>query len=73
MNGKVIEFKKRYTEITNKFEILDLEKEIKEFMLSEAGNMLPEEEMDSIDELLIKIMTKKEYFHSGLDPCRFKH
>lgn len=73
MNGKVIEFKKRYTEITNKFEILDLEKEIKEFMLSEAGKMLPEEEMDSIDELLMKVMTKKEYFHSGLDPCRFKH
>ena len=72
MNEELMEFEKRYTEITNKFEILDLEKEIKEFTVSEAGKMLSEEEMDSIDELLIKVMTKKEYFHSGLDPCRFK-
>lgn len=73
MNRKVMEFKKRYTEITSKFEILDIEKDIKEFMVSEAGKMLPEEEMDSLDELLIKVVTKKEYFRSGLDPCRFKH
>ncbi len=58
MNGKVMEFKKRYTEITNRFEILELEKEIKEFLKSEAGQKLPEKEMDSIDELLMKVMTK---------------
>ncbi len=73
MNGKVMEFKKRYTEITNKFEILDLEKEIKEFLVSETGKKLSEKEMDSIDEILMKVMIKKEYFHSGLDPRRFKH
>lgn len=54
-----MEFKNRYTEITNKFEILVLEKEIKEFMVSETGKMLPEEEMYSIDVLLIKVMTKR--------------
>ena len=73
MNGKVMEFKKRYTEITNKLEILDLEKEIKEFLESETGKKLPEKEMDSIDELLMNVLIKKEYFHSGLDPRRFKH
>lgn len=73
MNRKVIELKKRYTEITNKFEILDIEKEIKEFMVSEEGKMLHEEEIDSLDELLINVIIKKEYFHSGLEPYRFKH
>jgi hypothetical protein len=73
MNEKVMHFKKRYTEITNKFEILDMEKEIKEFMVSRESKMLSEDEMDCLDELLIKVMTKKEYFHSGVDPCRFRH
>lgn len=73
MNEKVTHFKKRYTEITNRFEILDLEKQIMEFLVSEESKILLEEEMDCLDELLIKVMTKKEYFHSGLVPCRFRH
>jgi len=33
MTGKVIEFKKRYLEITNRYELLKLEEEIKEFSI----------------------------------------
>ena len=41
MTEKIIEFKKRYSEIIGKLELLKLENDIKEFMISEAINMLP--------------------------------
>jgi hypothetical protein len=73
MNEKVMEVKKRYTESTNRSEILKLEEEIKGFMESETFKTMPDDQKDALDELLIKVINKKEYFHSGLDPWRLKH
>jgi len=72
MTGKMMEFKKRYSEITNRYELLKLEEEIKEYMRSEAFRMLSDEENDALDDLLIKVIKKKEY-HSGCNPWRLKH
>jgi len=73
MNGKVMELKKRYTEITSKPEILELEEEIKGLMKSETFETIPDDQKDALDELLIKVINKKKYFHSGLDPWKLKH
>ncbi len=72
MTIKVMEFKKRYSEITNRYELLNLEEEIKGFMESETFKMIPDEEKDALDDLLMKVINKKEYFHSGLDPWMLK-
>jgi hypothetical protein len=73
MNGKVMEIKKRYAEITSKSEIMKLEEEIKGLMKSETFETMPDDQKDALDELLIKVINKKEYFHSGLDPWKLKH
>ncbi|NJD75694.1 MAG: hypothetical protein FIB08_01170 [Candidatus Methanoperedens sp.] len=73
MTGKMIEFKKRYSEITNRHELLKLEEEIKGYMESETFNTMPDVEKDALDDLLMKVINKKEYFHSGLDPWMLKH
>jgi hypothetical protein len=73
MNGKVMELKKRYIEITSKPEILELEEEIKGLMKSETFETMPDDQKDALDELLIKVINKKEYFHSGLNPWKLKH
>ncbi len=72
MTIKVMEFKKRYSEITNRYELLNLEEEIKGFMESETFKMIPDVEKDALDDLLMKVINKKEYFHSGLDPWMLK-
>lgn len=73
MYGKVMGLKKRYTEIISRSEILKLEEEIKELMGSETFETIPDDQKDALDELLIKVINKKEYFHSGLDPWKLKH
>jgi dihydrofolate reductase len=73
MYEKVMEIKKRYTEITSRSEILKLEEEIKVLMGSETFETMPDDQKDALDELLIKVINKKEYFHSGLDPWKLKH
>ncbi len=73
MTGKVIEFKKRYLEITNRYELLKLEEEIKGFRVSEAFKMISDEEKDALDDLLMELISKKEYFHSGCNPWKVKH
>jgi hypothetical protein len=73
MYEKVMEIKKRYTEITSRSEILKLEEEIKGLMGSETFETIPDDQKDALDELLIKVINKKEYFHSGLDPWKLKH
>lgn len=72
MTDKVMEFKIGYSEISNRFELLKLEKEIKDFMESKDFRMLSCEEMDAIDDLLIEVINKKEYFQTGLNPLRMK-
>ncbi len=42
-------------------------------MASEEIKILPDEEKDTLDDILIKVINKKEYFHSGLDPWRLKY
>ncbi len=55
-------------------EILKLEVEIKGLMGSETFETIPDDQKDALDELLIKVINKKEYFHSGLDhPWKLKH
>ena len=73
MHEKVMEIKKRYTEITSRSEILKLEEEIKVLMGSETFETIPDDQKDALDELLIKVINKKAYFHSGLDPWKLKH
>jgi hypothetical protein len=73
MYEKVMEIKKRYTEITSRSEILKLEEEIKGLMGSETFETIPDDQKDALDELLLKVINKKEYFHSGLDPWKLKH
>jgi hypothetical protein len=72
MTGKVMEFKKRYSEITNRYELLNLEEEIKGFMESETFKTIPDVEKDALDDLLMKVIKKKEY-HSGCNPWKLKH
>jgi len=73
MYKKVMELKKRYTEITSRSEIQKLEEEIKGLMGSETFETIPDDQKDALDDLLIKVINKKEYFHSGLDPWKLKH
>jgi hypothetical protein len=73
MYEKVMELKKRYTEVISRPEILELEEEIKGLMGSETFETIPDDQKDALDELLIKVINKKEYFHSGLDPWKLKH
>lgn len=73
MYEKVMEIKKKYTEVTSRSEIMKLEEEIKGLMGSETFEMMPDDQKDALDELLIKVINKKEYFHSGLDPWKLKY
>ncbi len=73
MTGKVMEFEKRYSQITNRYELLKMEEEIKEFIVSETFKRMPDVEKDALDDLLMKVISKKEYFHSGCNPRRMKH
>jgi len=41
-------------------------------MRSNDFRMLSCEEMDAIDDLLIEVINKKEYFQTGLNPLRMK-
>lgn len=72
MTDKVMEFKNGYSKISNRFELLKLEEEIKDFMRSKDFRMLSSEKMDAIDDLLIEVINKKEYFQTGLNPLRMK-
>jgi hypothetical protein len=42
-------------------------------MKSETFETMPDDQKDALDELLIKVINKKEYFHSGLNPWKLKH
>ncbi len=72
MTGKVVNFKKEYSGISSRVELLKLENEIREFMESDDFKTLSNQDMDALDDLLIDVINKKEYFRTGLDPGKMK-
>ncbi len=72
MTDKVKYFKNCYSGISGRIELLKLEDEIKEFMISKDYRTLSNQERDALDELLIDVINKKEYFKTGLDPGKMK-
>jgi hypothetical protein len=70
MTGRLREFTKRYSSMANRFELLDLEKDIKEYISSEDFRHLSEETRNALDDLLLEVMNKKEYFQKGCDPWK---
>ncbi|HEY9205370.1 MAG TPA: hypothetical protein VIO58_05565 [Candidatus Methanoperedens sp.] len=72
MTGKVAAFKKEYSGISSRVELLKLEDEIKEFMQSKDFKTLSNQDMNALDDLLIDVINKKEYLQTGLDPGKMK-
>ncbi len=70
MTGKVVNFKKEYSGISSRVELLKLENEIREFMQSKDFKTLSNQDMNALDDLLIDVINKKEYFQTGLDPAK---
>jgi len=70
MTGRLMEFTKRSSSLANRIDLLDLEKDIKEYMSSEDFGLLPEDARNALDDLLVDVMNKKEYFQKGCDPWK---
>jgi hypothetical protein len=70
MTDKVMEFRKRYSEIKNRGELLELEGDIGKYLASEDFKTLPVDEKDHLEDLLVDVINKKEHFQSGCDPWR---
>ena len=70
MTEKLMEFTKRYSSLANRMELLDLEKDIKEYISSEDFGLLPEATRNALDDLLLEVVNKKEYFQKGCDPWK---
>jgi hypothetical protein len=70
MTNKVMEFKKRYSDIKSRAELLELERDIGKYLTSEDSKTLSVDEKDSIEDLLVEVINKKEYFQAGCDPWK---
>ena len=70
MTGRLMEFSSRCSRLANRTELLELEKDIKEYMSSEDFGLLPEDTRNAMDDLLVEVMNKKEYFQKGCDPWK---
>ncbi len=70
MNEIVNEFERILNEIQSRFELLKLEDEIIEYMNSEEYKNLNQEDKNALDDILMEIINKKEYFQKGCDPWK---
>jgi hypothetical protein len=70
MTGRLMEFTKRYSSLANRIELLDLEKDIKEYMSSEDFSLQSEDTRNALDDILLEVLNKKEYFQKGCDPWK---
>lgn len=74
MNGmeenRIKSFLNRFSEITNRLELIKLEQEIRDYMQTEEYSKLPETKKDELDKILMEILNKKEYFKTGCDPWK---
>jgi len=70
MTGRLMEFTKRYSSLANRIQLLDLEKDIKEYMSSEDFSIQSEDTRNALDDILLEVLNKKEYFQKGCDPWK---
>jgi uncharacterized protein YajQ (UPF0234 family) len=70
INETVNEFERRLKEIRRRFELLKLEDEITEYMDSEEYKSLQQDDKNALDDILMEILNKKEYFQKGCDPWK---
>ena len=63
-------FQKRYSKISTRFELIKLEKDIINFMTTEKFSNLSDPEKNELDDLIMEIENKKEYFQSGCNPWK---
>ena len=70
MTGRLMEFTKRSSSLANRIDLLDLEKDIKEYMSSEDFSIQSEDTRNALDDILLEVLNKKEYFQKGCDPWK---
>ena len=70
MTDKTLELKKRYSDIKNRCELIVLEGDIRKCLTSEDFKLLSIAEKDSLEDLLIDVINKKEHFQTGCDPWK---
>ena len=63
-------FQKRYSKITTRFGLIKLEKDILDFMTTEKFCNLSDTEKNELDDLIMEIENKKEYFQDGCNPWK---
>jgi len=70
MNETVSKFERRLKEIQSRFELLKLEDEITKYMDTGEYKSLQQDDKNSLDDILMEILNKKEYFQKGCDPWK---
>lgn len=62
------EFRRRFSDIGTRGELLALEENLMSFLRSDEYGILSEEEKNVLDEIIVELLIKKEYFKTGCDP-----
>ena len=63
-------FQKRYSKILTRFQLIKLEKDIIDFMTTEKFCNLSDTGKNELDDLIMEIENKKEYFQTGCNPWK---
>ncbi len=63
-------FRKKYSNIRTRFELIALEQELIEFMQTENYDALSSTRQAEVEDLLAELLTKKEFFQAGCDPWK---
>jgi len=61
-------FQEWYSQIKSRFELIELEKKIMNYMDTDEHNNLTDKEKYELDDLLMHILNKRGYYKKGCDP-----
>jgi phosphoribosylamine-glycine ligase len=64
----ITEFRRRFSDIGTRTEMPALEQDLMSFLGSDECGTLSEEEKNVPDEIIVELLSKKEYFKTGCDP-----
>ena len=68
--NRIKSFHERYSKLNTRFELIRLETDVMDYMNTEEYNNLSDNEKETLDDLLMDILSKKEHFQVGCDPWK---
>lgn len=71
MDDRLEDFSARVATVQDQEQLIELERDIREFYTSISYRDLGSEDRDLLDDIMVEIVNKKEYLKRGCDPMRF--